>query len=160
MYFMKDALKTMPPILLYWHTTLEAVVGGAAVEVEPSQQYSITCCCQVTDGSRGELWQNSIWDRSADEVNWIPPCGKKMVPTDIHWHLWTFLENRGCEQWVVCFSSGDSNSGSPCCRCLWTWHTGSCSTLAKMHGKWCLCWKIAFWDLALSNSIIVPFNEL
>jgi len=31
--------------------TLEAVVGGMAVEVEPFQQYSITFCYLVTDGS-------------------------------------------------------------------------------------------------------------
>jgi len=30
-------------------------VGGMAVEVEPSHQYPITCCCCVTDGSRGDI---------------------------------------------------------------------------------------------------------
>ena len=29
----------------------EVDVGGMAVEVEPSQQYSFTFCCHVTDGS-------------------------------------------------------------------------------------------------------------
>ena len=30
-------------------------VGGMAVEAEPSQQYSVTCCCGATDGSRGAV---------------------------------------------------------------------------------------------------------
>jgi len=33
--------------------TSEMNVGGMAVEVEPFQQYSITLCCCLTDGSRG-----------------------------------------------------------------------------------------------------------
>ena len=45
----------MPPILLCWPTTLEAVVGGMAIEVEPSHQYSVTFCCCETDGSRRSL---------------------------------------------------------------------------------------------------------
>ena len=44
--------KVIPPILLCWPMTSEANGGGVAVEVEPSQQYSITFCCHVTDGSR------------------------------------------------------------------------------------------------------------
>jgi len=35
--------------------TLEADGGGMAVEVEPSQQFSITLCYHVTDGSRGAV---------------------------------------------------------------------------------------------------------
>jgi len=35
--------------------TSEADVGGMAVEVELSQQYSIAYCCCVTDGSRGAV---------------------------------------------------------------------------------------------------------
>ena len=31
----------MSPILLYWPTISEADVGGMAVEVEPSRQYSV-----------------------------------------------------------------------------------------------------------------------
>ena len=45
----------MPPILLCWPMMSEADVGGMAVEVEPSYQYSITVCCHVTDGSRGAV---------------------------------------------------------------------------------------------------------
>ena len=44
------ALKVMPPILLCWPMTSEADVDGMAVEVELSQQYSITFCCRATDG--------------------------------------------------------------------------------------------------------------
>jgi len=52
---MRAVLKVMPPILLCWHTTLEADVGGMAAEVEPSHQYPITLCCRVTDDSRGAV---------------------------------------------------------------------------------------------------------
>jgi len=41
------------PVLLCWPMASEADVGGQAVEVEPSHQYSITFCCCVADGSRG-----------------------------------------------------------------------------------------------------------
>ena len=38
---MKAALRVMPPVLLCWPILLEMDVGGTAVEVEPSCQYSI-----------------------------------------------------------------------------------------------------------------------
>jgi len=40
--------------------TSETDVGGMAVEVESSQQYSFTFHCHVTDGSRGAVQQNVI----------------------------------------------------------------------------------------------------
>ena len=52
---MRAALKAKPPILSCWPMTSEADIGGTAVEVEPSHQYPITCCCCVTDGSRGAV---------------------------------------------------------------------------------------------------------
>jgi len=42
----------------------EAGTGSTAVEAEPTHQYSVTCCCRVTDGSRGAVWQNGIWHGS------------------------------------------------------------------------------------------------
>ena len=48
-------LKVMPPVLSHWPVMSEASAGGMAVEVEPSYQYPITCCCSVTDGSRGAV---------------------------------------------------------------------------------------------------------
>ena len=51
----RAAGKVMPPILLSWPSMSEADVGGMAVEVEPSHQYSATFCCHVTDGSRGAV---------------------------------------------------------------------------------------------------------
>ena len=49
------APEVVPPILLCWPMTSKTDVGGMAVEVEPSHQYSITCCCCATDGSRDAL---------------------------------------------------------------------------------------------------------
>ena len=73
--------------------TLEADVGGTAVEIEPSCQYSITFCCCMTDGSRG-------------------------APTDIHQCLLNAYGDQSVyvsivRQWVMPFSSGSSNSRSP-----------------------------------------------
>ena len=44
--------KVALPISLYWPKISEVDVGGMALEVEPSHQYTIMCCCCVTDGSR------------------------------------------------------------------------------------------------------------
>jgi len=80
----------MPPILFYWPMTSEAGVGAMAVEAEPSQQYSITLSCHVTDGSRGAVWQNNIWHGGVYETK---RCvieslhAEKMTPIDIHWLL-------------------------------------------------------------------------
>ena len=54
------ALKTVLCTVLHWPISSVADVGGIPVEVEPSQQYSVTCCCCVTDGSRGTVRQNGI----------------------------------------------------------------------------------------------------
>ena len=38
---MMAAPKIMPLVLLHWPTTSEVDIGGTAVEVEPSHQYSV-----------------------------------------------------------------------------------------------------------------------
>ena len=153
----------MSPVLWCWSTVWEEDVGDMAVEVEPSYQYSITCCCCVTDGSRGALWQSGVWHGSAYEAkvcHWIPPYGKNCI----QWHSLTLAEylwrpNSGCEHsegWVVTFSSGNGDSGSTSAgedfyehgtqalvHCWW-----------KMHSYWqWLRWKTVFcsWVLVLSK---------
>ena len=59
----------MPSVLLFWPMASEASVGGMAVEIEPSYQYSITLCSHVADGNRGAAWQNGAWHGSAYEAN-------------------------------------------------------------------------------------------
>ena len=54
-HYMRAARKVMHPVLLCWPTASEVGVGGMAVKVEPSRQYSITFCCHVADGSRGAV---------------------------------------------------------------------------------------------------------
>ena len=53
--YTRAALEVMTPVLLCRPVASEADVGGMAVEVEPSHQYSVPCCCCVTDGSRGAV---------------------------------------------------------------------------------------------------------
>ena len=66
---MRSALKVVPPILLFWPMTSEAGVGGMAVEVEFSRQYSITfCCCMMASEGQPD----------------------KMVP-DMKVYIWCFL---------------------------------------------------------------------
>jgi len=91
----------MSSILLCCPMTSKADVGVMAAEVEHSHQYSITFYWHVTDGSRGAVWQNGIWHRSAYEAkvcHWIPPCKKNST----HWYSLTLAEcfwgpNSGCE---------------------------------------------------------------
>ena len=52
---MRAALKLMPSILFCGPMMSETDVGGMAVDTEPFCQYSITCGCHVTDGSRGAV---------------------------------------------------------------------------------------------------------
>jgi len=81
----KGEMKLQGLLWLHRPTASEADVDGMAIEVEPSHQYSIPCCCCVTDGRRGAVWQNGIWHGSVHETKmWhrIPPCGKNCT----HWH--------------------------------------------------------------------------
>jgi len=94
------ALKIMSPISLSQLTISEVDVDCMAVEVEPSHQYSITCCCHMTDSSWGTVWQNGGWHESMDEAkvcHWIPPCGKKWHPLTFTDACETFVETK---QWV------------------------------------------------------------
>ena len=94
-YFMRAAKNVMPAILLHWPTVSEADVGGMAVEAEPSHQYSDTCCCRVTDGSRGSLTEWCLtWSAYGAKV--VSPSSsmqEKMSPIDIH----RWRPSSGCE---------------------------------------------------------------
>ena len=65
---MRDVPKVRHPVLLHWPMVSEADDGGMAVETEPLHQYPITCCCYVTDGSRGAVQQNDVRHGSAGEA--------------------------------------------------------------------------------------------
>lgn len=52
---MRAVLKWMPPILQCWPITSETDVGGMGVEAEPPYQHCVTCCCCMTNGSRGAV---------------------------------------------------------------------------------------------------------
>lgn len=81
----------MTATLFYWPTTSEADVGGTAVECEPSHQYSITCCCRVTDGSRGAVWHMA----SDMEVRMKQRCVTELLherKNGSHWHSMTLAD--------------------------------------------------------------------
>jgi len=116
---MRASLKVMSPILRCWPTASDADVGGTAVEVEPSLQYSVTWCCQVTDGSRGALWQNGVWHESVDEAKVCEFLHAENIAfSDIHWCLLNVYGDQTVDVstaswWLVHFSSGDSDTGLP-----------------------------------------------
>ena len=130
-----------------------------------SRGWTFPCCCCVTDGSRGEVWQNGVWCGSADEekvCHWIPPCGKN----DTHCHSSTLAEHlwrpeSGCEHsevwggyfWAVTtVTVGHLNW----CRFVQVLHACSCSSLVKMHTWWwCLCWKMVFVADSLFYQIVL-----
>jgi len=94
----------------------EADDGDMAVDVELSCQCSTPFCCHVTDDSREEVWHNGIWHGNEYEAKVCQFLhAEKMAPTDIHWHLLNVyygdqtLAVSTVRQWVVHFSSGDSD---------------------------------------------------
>ena len=87
-----------------------------AVEIDPFRQ-SVTCCCCMTDGSRGTVRQNGVSHGSvyeAEVCRWIPLCRKNYI----HWHSLMLAEHLcTVRQWVVRFSSGNSDmEEKPCSR--------------------------------------------
>ena len=99
----RAAQKEVPPILLYWTTTLEMDVDGMAVEAESSCQYPITFCFCVTDGNWGAVWQNGTWHESVYEAkvwHWILPGRKSFI----HWYSLMLSE------WSWRWSSGWEHS--------------------------------------------------
>ena len=79
----------MPPMLLFWPTILEADVSVTPVEVESFRQYSVTCCCHVTDGSRGAVQRSEVRYGIAHEaksVSFNSSMQKK------EWHTVTFID--------------------------------------------------------------------
>ena len=94
---------------IIWSVTSEADVVSAAVEVEPSHLCSVTFCCHVKGGSKGQsekwcpMWK-PIWSKG----NGIPPCRKELHSLTFIDASWTFLEakQRMWAQWcgVCCIS--------------------------------------------------------
>ena len=98
----RAALKVMPPTLWCWPTMSEVGVGGTAVGIEPSHQYPVPFCYHATDGSRGAVWKNGVWNGSVNKAkvwNWIHPHRQNGT----QWHSSTFSgclwkSNSGCER--------------------------------------------------------------
>ena len=102
-------------------------------------------------GSKGgspnpSMWKNGThWHSSMlDEHLWRPAVAVSTV-----------------RLWMVCFSIGNSHSGSVALvQIFMSAACSSCSLLAKMHSKWWwLRWKTVFcsWEFALSICVIVLF---
>ena len=76
----------MPPLLLSWSMMSKADVGGIAVEVESSHQYSTTFCCHVTDEAEGQSDKMA----SGMEVLMKQRCVTELLHVK-KWHSLTFI---------------------------------------------------------------------
>jgi len=86
------APKITPPILFCLSVTTEVDVSGVAVEAEPSQPYSVTCCCCVTDGRYGIWHGNCVKPRDEIELFQNYTQWHSSMLSDHFWRL-----NSGCE---------------------------------------------------------------
>ena len=144
---MMASSKAVPSMLWCWSIMSEADIDGMTVEVGPTHQYTITCCCHVTDGSRRAVWQNGVWDGSAYEAKgccWIPPC-RKSYTINIHWQLLNVYWDRTLDvsivrSWVAHFNSGDSNVKS---------HVSDIHADVYKHGMWTLFY---YWQKCIANN--------
>ena len=79
-------MKLISPILLCWFTTSELDVGGVAVEVEPSHQYSLAAVAMRQMAAEGQSDKMA----SDGEVRMKQmcvtgfSCEEKIAPIDIH----------------------------------------------------------------------------
>ena len=89
----------MPPVVLCLPPRSEVDVGGVAVEVELSCQYSITFWCCATDDSRRAVWQNcQTWKcKSSRGVEFSSSMQRKLHPLTFINACWMFMET---EQWM------------------------------------------------------------
>lgn len=135
-YFTRTSPKVVPPFLLCSPTTSETDAGGMAGEVEYSHQYPVTCCCCVTDGSRGAAGQKGVWHGSRDGAKvwyWIPP-GRKNDP---HCHSVTpggswWRPTSGSEHSEV-GAVHSSSGGSGWALLMQSWMGAEYGSPAKMH---------------------------
>ena len=113
----RAAPKVATPILLWWPIISEADGGGMAVKVEASCQYSVTCCCHESDGSRGAVWQNDLWCGNMYEAkvcHWIP-LWKKRHPLTFISACWMLMK---IKQWVWA-QCGSGWSASAVATAMW-----------------------------------------
>jgi len=90
----------------------------------------------------------------------ISQCKKKIAPFDICWHLLNICGDQTVyvRQWVVCISTGDSDSGSPplvkifTCMAHWLLFITSKNAQLMVHAN-----KFCSWEFVLPNSVIVRF---
>jgi len=155
----------MPLMLLCCPKLSEVDVGGMAVEVESSCQYSITFCCCVTGGSRGAVWQkchlewkcmwskhveltSSTWEKNSTywhslmlaEHLWRPKsgCEHSELMGDTFWQCW-----QQCERWAMFWMALHSCHTMKwrVSQCAHPWKLADCNQGAVFVAKcqlWCI----------------------
>lgn len=141
---MRAAPKVMLPTLCCWPTTWEVDIGGMTIEAEHSHQYSVTFCHCVTDGSKRTVWQNSIWHWKCiwcKSVELNSSMRKELRSLTCINTYWMFVETKQwmlaqwCGMWCVSVVVTVTVGPLYWFQFLQAQHEGSCSLLAKMHGK-------------------------
>jgi len=130
----RAALKVMPPFLLHWPITSEAIVSGRAVGAVPLHQFSFTFCFCTTE--EGKAWKNGVIRESKYEakVSLNSSMWRK-------WHLLTFIHNplNIYGGWTLNVSTVMDDSGAETvgplnwCTLLWVQLTASCSSVMETH---------------------------
>lgn len=76
----------LPGTLLSCMELLEHGVTFTSVEVEPSHQYAVTCCCRVTDAAKRQTDRIAshmeVWMKQRSVTEFLHE--EKMAPSDIH----------------------------------------------------------------------------
>ena len=136
--YMEAAPKVMSPILLYWPTTSEVVVGSMAVEIESSHYILLPCDRWQQRGSlikwhltwkciRSEgVSSNSSMQKKLHPLTFVDACWTLMDTKQWMWAQWG---GGWCASAVVATRVGQLHW----CRFLWAWHAGSCSSMMKKH---------------------------
>ena len=140
----RAAPKVMSPILLCWLTTPETNIGVMEAKVEPSVQYSLHFVATRQMAAEGQS------DTMVYEAQHSWKCGeskgmersssteKKLHPLTFINTCWVFLETKQWmwtqwgSGWCISVLAAVTVGHLCCCRLLWVWHVGSCSSLVKM----------------------------
>ena len=155
------APKVMPPVLLCWLTTSEADVGGTARgwTFPPTFHYILLLCYRWQQSNSMTKWHQT-WKCILDKSVSLNSFMQKTAPFDTHWCLLNIYGDQTVDvstvrRWVVCFSSGDSDSVSPpLVQTALSMAYRLLLLLAIMQNqRWWPCWKTVLggWEFALSK---------
>ena len=138
---MRAALKVMPPILLCWPTRSSWMLVVRQQRLNPPTNipFHVVAVWQMAAEGQSDRMVSDmeVWMKQWGETEFLH--AEKMAPTDPDQCLlniygdWT-VDVSTARWWVVRFSSSNSDCGPPLLVQIFiSCHTGSCSSLVKLH---------------------------